>query len=226
MGRKLRLMQIAIPLFDNLTVLDAIGPYEVLSRVPGVEVVFVGAEARPYVSDNGMVRISADATLDDLPDPEMVCIPGGVGVLQELDGPIVAWARQAHATTTWTTSVCTGALVLGAAGVLEGLEATTHWMSLERLRSYGATPTGRRVVEQGRVITAAGVSAGLDMALVLAARLAGPTVAQAIQLALEYDPQPPFDSGSPAKASDAAIALTRATVAAREARTARTGATS
>jgi putative intracellular protease/amidase len=143
-------MQIAIPLFDDLTALDAIGPYEVLSRLPGAEVVFVGAEARPYVSDNGMLRMHADATLDAVPAPDIVCVPGGVGVRRELDGPIVPWVRAAHASSTWTTSVCTGSLLLGAAGVLNGLRATSHWLSLERLREYGASPTGERVVEQGR----------------------------------------------------------------------------
>ena len=213
-------MRIAIPLFDNITVLDAVGPYEILSRVPGVEVVFVGAESRPYASDNGMLRVSADATLEDVSGPDIVCVPGGVGVFQEIDGPLVPWIRRAHTTSTWTTSVCTGALLLGAAGVLRGLDATTHWMSLERLSAYGATPTGRRVVEQGRVITAAGVSAGLDMALTLAARIAGPDVAQAIQLSVEYDPQPPFDTGAPEKAPAAAIELARAAVARREERAA------
>lgn len=165
-------MQIAIPLFDDLTALDAIGPYEVLSRLPGAEVVFVGAEARPYVSDNGMLRMHADATLDAVPAPDIVCVPGGVGVRRELDGPIVPWVRAAHASSTWTTSVCTGSLLLGAAGVLNGLRATSHWLSLERLREYRASPTGERVVEQGRVITAAGVSSGIDMALVLVGRIA------------------------------------------------------
>ena len=213
-------MRIAIPLFDNITVLDAVGPYEILSRVPGAEVVFVGAEARPYASDNGMLRVNADATLEEVRDPDIICVPGGVGVLQEVDGPLVPWIGHAHATSTWTTSVCTGALLLGAAGVLRGLDATTHWMSLERLRAYGATPTSERVVEQGRVITAAGVSAGLDMALTLAARLAGADVAQAIQLSVEYDPQPPFDAGAPEKAPAVAIELARAAVARREERAA------
>ena len=213
-------MQIAIPLFDDITALDAIGPYEVLSRVPGAEVVFVGAEARPYVSDNGMLRLHADATLDGVPAPDILCVPGGVGARRELDGPIVPWIRSAHASSTWTTSVCTGSLLLGAAGVLDGLRATTHWLSLERLREYGATPTGERVVEQGRVITVAGVSSGIDMALLLAGRIAGDDVARAIQLAIEYDPQPPYDAGSPEKAPASAVALVREGVAAREARAA------
>lgn len=213
-------MRIAIPLFDDLTALDAIGPYEILSRLPGAQVTFVGAEARPYVTDNGMLRLHADATLGDVPAPDVLCVPGGVGVLHELEGPIVPWIREAHVSSTWTTSVCTGSLLLGAAGVLAGLRATTHWLSLERLREFGAEPTGERVVEQGRVVTAAGVSSGLDMALVLATRIAGPDVAQAIQLALEYDPEPPYDAGSPEKAPDAAVALVRASVGEREARAA------
>jgi putative intracellular protease/amidase len=190
-------VQIAIPLFDDLTALDAIGPYEVLSRLPGAEVVFVGAEARPYVSDNGMLRMHADATLDDVPAPDIVCVPGGVGVRRELDGPIVSWVRAAHASSRWTTSVCTGSLLLGAAGVLDGLEATSHWLDIDELERYGARPTSCRVVEQGKVVTAAGVSSGIDMGLVLAAKIAGNEVAQAIQLGIEYDPQPPFHAGSP-----------------------------
>ena len=218
-------MRIAIPLFDDLTALDAIGPYEVLSRLPGAQVVFVGAEARPYGTDNGMLRLHADAALDELPDPEILCVPGGVGVQREFGGPLIPWIRDAHATSTWTTSVCTGSLLLGAAGVLDGLRATSHWLSLERLPEFGATPTGERVVEQGRVVTAAGVSSGIDMALTLVARIAGPAVAQAIQLGIEYDPQPPFDAGAPEKAPAEAVALVREAVAQREARaTARVGA--
>jgi putative intracellular protease/amidase len=217
-------VRIAIPLFDDLTALDAIGPYEVLSRLPGAEVVFVGAEARPYVSDNGMLRMHADATLEDVPAPDILCVPGGVGVRRELDGPIVPWVRAAHAASTWTTSVCTGSLLLGAAGVLDGLRATSHWLSLERLREYGASPTAERVVEQGRIITAAGVSSGIDMALLLAGRIAGDDTARAIQLAIEYDPRPPYDAGAPDKASASAIALVREGVAAREARAAARGA--
>ena len=211
-------MQIAIPLFDDFTALDAVGPYEVLSRLPDTEVIFVGAEARTYVTDNGMLRVHADATLAEIPAPDILCVPGGVGVRRELDGPIVPWIRAAHRTSNWTTSVCTGSLLLGAAGVLDGLRATTHWLSLERLREHGASPTGERVVDQGRVITAAGVSSGIDMALVLAGRIAGDDVARAIQLVLEYDPQPPYDAGAPEKAPAAAVALVRGAVAAREAR--------
>jgi transcriptional regulator GlxA family with amidase domain len=194
-------MRIAILIFDKLTALDAVGPYEVLSRFPGAELTFVAKEAGPKRSDTGALAIHADASLDQLTDPDLLLIPGGEGNRPLLrDDEVLDWVREAHRGTTWTTSVCTGALVLGAAGILEGLEATTHWAFLERLRDYGATPVKRRVVEQGKVWTAAGVSAGLDMALTLAARDVGEEFAQSIQLGIEYDPSPPFDSGSPDKA--------------------------
>jgi transcriptional regulator GlxA family with amidase domain len=212
-------MNIAIPLFDDITVLDAVGPYEILSRVPGYEVIFVGAEKRAYSSDNGMLRINADATLDEVPSPDIVLVPGGYGVWPAMAGPIVPWIQRAHESSTWTTSVCTGALLLGAAGVLDGLTATTHWYWLERLRDYGAAPTGQRVVEQGKVVTAAGVSSGIDMALALVARMTNDEVAQAIQLSVEYDPQPPFDAGSPAKAPAEVVELVRAISGEREAAT-------
>jgi transcriptional regulator GlxA family with amidase domain len=213
-------MHIAIPLFDDLTVLDAIGPYEVLTRVPGARVTFVGTEVRAYSSDNKMLSLNSAATLDDVRNPDIICVPGGVGVTNELDGPLRNWVAAAHETSTWTTSVCTGALLLGAAGVLTGLRATTHWLNLERLREFGATPTGDRVVEQGKVVTAAGVSSGIDMALMLAGRIAGDDVAQAIQLSIEYDPEPPYDAGAPEKAPDAIVEMVRAAVAEREKRSA------
>jgi transcriptional regulator GlxA family with amidase domain len=194
-------MKVAILIFDRLTALDAIGPYEVLSRLPGAELTFVAKEAGPKRSDTGALEITADSALDELTDPDLLLIPGGEGNRPLLaDDEVLDWVRTAHEGTTWTTSVCTGALVLGAAGILDGLEATTHWAFLDRLREYGATPVKRRVVEQGRVITAAGVSAGIDMALTLAARDVGDEFAKAIQLGIEYDPQPPFDTGSPDKA--------------------------
>jgi len=148
-----------------------------------------------------MLALSADALLDDAPEPDVVVVPGGFGTRALMrDDAMLAWLRRIHASSRWTTSVCTGSLLLAAAGILEGLEATTHWLSLELLARYGAVPVSRRVVEQGNVITAAGVSSGIDMALLLAARIAGDEVAQAIQLGIEYDPEPPFDSGSVAKA--------------------------
>jgi putative intracellular protease/amidase len=196
-------MRIAITAFDRMTALDAIGPYEVLSRLPGATVTFVGAEAGPKRADTDMLSVHADVAYADLPDPDVILIGGGYGTRAMMhDQATLDWVRAAHATSQWTTSVCTGALVLGAAGILDGLEATTYWLERETLKSFGATPVIRRVVEQGKVITAAGVSAGIDMALVLVARIAGDAVAQAIQLGIEYDPQPPFDTGSPEKAPE------------------------
>ena len=195
-------MQIAIPIFDGLTALDAVGPYEVLARLPHTRVSFLAHSPGPKRTDNGSLALMADGALRDLPDPEVIVVPGGRGTRALAnDEELLGWLRAAHAGSQWTTSVCTGSLLLGAAGVLEGLEATTHWLELETLARYGASPVERRVVEQGKVITAAGVSSGIDMALLLAARIAGEEAAHAIQLSIEYDPEPPFDSGSVAKAS-------------------------
>jgi transcriptional regulator GlxA family with amidase domain len=211
-------MQIAIALFDRLTALDAVGPYEVLSRLPGATVAFVAAKPGVYRTDTLMLGLSADASLEELPEPDVVLVPGGIGTRALMhDERMLDWVRHAHEGSRYTTSVCTGALVLAAAGVLDGLEATTHWCVRESLAQYGARPVERRVVEQGKVITAAGVSAGIDMALVLADRIAGPEVAQAIQLGIEYDPQPPFDSGSPSKAPAAIVDLVRQVEAAEAA---------
>jgi transcriptional regulator GlxA family with amidase domain len=202
-------MEIAIPLFPRFTALDAIGPYEVLSRLPGARVRFLAAEAGPVRTDNGMLTLLAEAPFSEVPRPDIVMVPGGIGTrAAAFDETIVGWLRAAHETTQWTTSTCTGSLLLGVAGILEGLEATTHWAVLDMLERFGARPVRGRVVEQGKVITAAGVSAGIDMALTLAARIAGEEVAQAIQLGIEYDPQPPFDSGSVDKAPEHVRELT------------------
>jgi putative intracellular protease/amidase len=190
-------MQIAIPLFDRFTALDAVGPYEVLSRIPGARVEFVAAEPGAIRTDTRMLPILVEQTLEEVPEPDVILVPGGIGSRAAArDERLLDWVRTAHATSRYTTSVCTGALVLSAAGVLDGLEATTHWASLDKLER----PVEKRVVEQGKVVTAAGVSAGIDMALLLASRIAGDVVAQAIQLGIEYDPEPPFDTGSPRKA--------------------------
>src|SRR4051794_16080145 len=210
-------MQIAIPLFDRFTALDAVGPYEVLSRLPGARVDFVAAEPGIYETDTRMLRLDVKLSYADAPRPDILVVPGGVGSRKLMrHEPTLDWVRSVHEHTRFTTSVCTGALVLGAAGLLDGLEATTHGMSRPLLAELGATAVGRRVVEQGKIITAAGVSAGIDMALVLADRLAGPEVAQAIQLGIEYDPQPPFDAGSPEKAPEQIVELVRAVERAEE----------
>lgn len=203
-------LRIAILIFDRLTALDAIGPYEVLSRLPGSEVVFVAKEPGLKRTDTGRLGLNADAAIADVRDPAIVLVPGGEGNRPlMLDDEVLDWLRGAHETSTWTTSVCTGALVLGAAGILDGKRATTHWAYLDRLRELGAEPVGERVVEDGKIITGAGVSAGLDMALTLASRVSGEAVAQAIQLGIEYDPKPPFDTGSPDKAPPDLVELIR-----------------
>jgi putative intracellular protease/amidase len=203
-------MNIAIPIFDELTALDAVGPYEVLQRLPGATVHFVAAEPGPKRTETGMLALVADRALDALPDPEVVVVPGGFGTRALMhDETMLGWLRAAHRTSQWTTSVCTGSLLLAAAGILDGLEATTHWLALELLERYGARPVSRRVVRQGKVITAAGVSSGIDMALTLAAEIASPEVAQAIQLGIEYDPQPPFSAGSTRTAPPEIVQLVR-----------------
>ena len=194
-------MKTSILIFDGITALDAVGPYEVLSRPPGWEVEFV-AKARGEVRANsGALGLSADRSLDEIERTDVLLVPGGKGNRPLLeDEEVLGWVRRLDQQSTWTTSVCTGSLVLGAAGLLQGRRATGHWLHLEKLRDYGAEPVRERWVEDGKLLTAAGVSAGIDMALHLVAREAGPEMAQAIQLGIEYDPQPPFDAGSPEKA--------------------------
>jgi putative intracellular protease/amidase len=209
-------MRIAIPLFDGFTALDAVGPYEVLSRLPGAEVVFLAAQAGPKSTDTRMLTLLASSTLVALPDPEVLVVPGGPGTRALLENrPLLDWLRSAHERSTWTTSVCTGSLLLAAAGLLRGRRATSHWLELETLRRFGAEPVAQRVVRDGKLLTAAGVSAGIDMGLQLAALIAGEQVAMAIQLAIEYDPQPPFDSGSPRSAPAEVSASVRAAAASR-----------
>jgi putative intracellular protease/amidase len=211
-------MRIVIPLFDQFTALDAVGPYQVLSEIPGAEVVFAAAQRGPVRSDTGMLAIVADASLREVDTCEVLVVPGGPGARgAATDETLLGWVRQVHTTTQWTTSVCTGALVLAAAGLLQGLEATTHWAAVDELEAFGARYTARRVVPEGKIVTAAGVSAGIDMALTLAARIAGNQVAEAIQLAIEYDPQPPFDHGSVAKSKPETLALSRSLLTKRAA---------
>lgn len=198
---------IAVLLFDGVTALDAVGPYEVLRFMPDARVHFVASSPGPKHSA-GALQLVADVAMEDMANPYAVVVPGGPGVPAMRDDPsVLAWLRGAHATSRWTTSVCTGALILAAAGILEGIEATTHWRALDELAAFGARPLGERVVVRDRVITAGGVSAGIDMALRMVALDAGRDVAQAIQLLLEYDPQPPFDAGSPAKAPAHVMAM-------------------
>jgi transcriptional regulator GlxA family with amidase domain len=188
-------------LFEGITALDIVGPYEVLQRLPEANVKFVAKAAGEVRTDNKFLALVADYALAEVTSAHVLVIPGGFATRAlEGDTALLEWIRAVDATTTWTTSVCTGSLLLAAAGLLDGKEATTHWASLDRLKEYGAIPTGRRVVEQGKIITAAGVSSGIDMGLTLVARIAGDEYAQGVQLGIEYDPQPPFDSGSLEKA--------------------------
>ncbi|MGO8767598.1 MAG: DJ-1/PfpI family protein [Mycobacterium sp.] len=209
-------MRITIPLFDQFTGLDAVGPYEVLCKIPGAEVVFAAAERGPVRSDTGTLAIVADASLQEIDSCEVLVVPGGPGSRKmTTDETLIGWVRQIHPATQWTTSVCTGSLVLAAAGLLQGLKATTHWAAVDELEAFGAHYTSRRVVTEGKIVTAAGVSAGIDMALTLAARIAGDQVAEAIQLMIEYDPQPPFDSGSVAKSKPETVTILRSLLAKR-----------
>ncbi|MBZ3905183.1 DJ-1/PfpI family protein [Streptomyces griseiscabiei] len=194
-------MQIAIVLFDRFTALDAVGPYEMLVRLPDADLVFVAEEAGPVRSDTGSLAITADRTLAEVRAPDVVVVPGGPGQLDQMENEtLLDWLRTADRTSVWTTSVCTGSLLLAAAGLLEGRRATTHWLGLDHLQRFGAEPTGERVVIDGKYVTAAGVSSGIDMGLTLVGRIAGDEHAQAVQLLTEYDPQPPYDAGAPHKA--------------------------
>ncbi|MGW4052298.1 DJ-1/PfpI family protein [Streptomyces sp. NPDC004779] len=203
-------MQIAVLLFEGFTSLDAVGPYEILARLPGAETVFVAKETGPVRNDQGSLALSADKTLADVPHPDIVLVPGGPETRQAAHDPeIQRWLRTADATSTWTTSVCTGSLLLAAAGLLDGRRATTHWLAYEELRALGVEPTGERVVLDGKYVTAAGVSSGIDMALHLFGRIAGDEAAMTVQLLTEYDPQPPYDAGSPLKAPAELVARWR-----------------
>jgi transcriptional regulator GlxA family with amidase domain len=201
-------LQVAIVLFDRFTALDAVGPYEVLQRIPTLDITFVGTKRGEVRTDNGMLGVSVDATLDDMTEPDVVVFPGGVGTRAVAqDENVLSWVRHAHESTLFTTSVCTGSLVLAAAGLLQGLSATTHWATYRELERLGALPTPQRVIEHldQRIISAAGVSSGIDMALRLVELLYDATGAKAAQLMIEYDPQPPFDCGSREKADDVVL---------------------
>lgn len=189
-------------LFDNVVITEALGPYEVLHRIPGMDIVFVGQERGTVKERRGVLSLSVDATLEDVPRPDVLVVPGGLGEYELLDNDhVLSWVRRVHRTTLWTTSVGLGSLLLAKAGVLDGIEAATHWAFQDQLAALGAIPVHQRVVERDKIITAAGGTAAFDMALTLAERLSDPVTAAAVQLWIEYDPQPPFDSGSLAKAT-------------------------
>ncbi|MET9467844.1 DJ-1/PfpI family protein [Streptomyces sp. NPDC006544] len=203
-------MQIAVLLYDGFTALDAIGPFDTLGRLQGAEIVFVSERPGPVRTDNGSLALVADKGLDEVTRPDVVIVPGGPASDAEMKNPVVLdWLRTVDATTTWTTSVCTGSTLLAAAGLLEGRRATSHWLYMDRLPPFGVEPTGERVVFDGKYVTAAGVSSGIDMGLALLGRIAGDEYAQTVQLMTEYDPQPPYDAGSPDKAPAEIVARLR-----------------
>ena len=201
-------MQIAMVLYPQFTALDIVGPFQTLADLPGADVVFVAEERGAVVDHTGRLALVATATFAEVTTPDVIVVPGGFADPGAgPDHPVARWIRAVHPTTTWTTSVCTGAIFLALAGVLDGVDATTHWGAYERLRALGARPTEERVVERGKVITGAGVSAGIDMGLTLVSRLFDDEVAKSVQLAIEYDPQPPFDAGAPSKVSPELLAF-------------------
>jgi len=194
-------MQVAYLLYDRFTALDITGPHDVLNSVPDVESIFVAETAGPLRNESDTLSLVADASLDEVPDPAVLVVPGGYGTRALLEHrPVLDWIRTAHETSEYTTSVCTGTLLLAAAGLLDDTPATTHFLARELLGELGAKPVSDRVVEEGRILTAAGVSSGIDMALRLVQLKYGDEIAQAVQLGIEYDPQPPLDAGSPDKA--------------------------
>ena len=210
-------MQVAYLLYDRFTALDITGPHEVLNSVPGTESIFVAETAGPVRNESDTLSLVADASLAEIPSPDIVVVPGGFGTRALLEHePVLGWLRSAHETTSWTTSVCTGSLLLAAAGLLDGKPATTHWLARDLLAELGAVPVTDRVVREGKIVTAAGVSAGIDMALQLVQLMHGDEVAQAVQLGIEYDPDPPLDAGSPDKAPQPIVDVVRAAFEAQD----------
>ncbi|MGZ5332434.1 MAG: DJ-1/PfpI family protein [Solirubrobacterales bacterium] len=210
-------MQVAYLLYDRFTALDIIGPHDVLNCVPGTESVFVAETAGPVRNESDTLSLVADRSIDEVTSPDIVVVPGGFGNRTLLEHePLHAWIREVHETSTWTTSVCTGSLLLAAAGLLDGAPATTHWLARDLLAELGAEPVPDRVVQHGKIVTAAGVSSGIDMALRLVQLMHGDEVAQAVQLGIEYDPEPPLDAGSPEKAPAPIVELVTAAFEARE----------
>ncbi|MGV0644563.1 DJ-1/PfpI family protein [Mycolicibacterium sp. XJ879] len=205
-------MQIAIMVYPGYTALDFIGPYEVLRNLPDTEVRFVWHEPGPIAADSGVLLIGATHSFDETPAPDLVLVPGGGATFEHArDEKVLDWVRRVHETSTWTTSVCSGSVILAAAGLLEGRRATSHWMALQTLKAFGVEPVGdQRIVREGKIVTAAGVSAGIDLAMWLCGQIGGEAKAKAVQLVIEYDPQPPFDSGHTSKASVATKAAATA----------------
>ena len=209
-----RPLEIAVYLYPGMTAFDAVCPYDILSSgIPNSNVRFVAKERGPVRMDSRMLSLHADYAIGEINSADVLLVPGGGATPAQMqDQEVLAWVRRIHEKSKWTTSVCTGSLILAAAGLLKGIEATTHWAVLDNLAMFGAKPARRRVVKQGKIITAAGVSAGIDMALSLVAMECGEEQAKAVQLTIEYDPQPPFDSGSVEKASPEMVKKVKASL--------------
>jgi transcriptional regulator GlxA family with amidase domain len=204
-------MLIAIPLFDRFTALDAVGPFQVLVGVPDATTIFVSERPGDVTDESRVLTLRAEAGYADVPHPDVIVVPGGPGQARQMDGSALRdWLIAADPTTTWTTSVCTGSLILAGAGLLDGRPATTNWLAMDELARLGAKPRHERYVFDGKYATAAGVSAGIDMALALAGRIGGDELSQRLQLGIEYDPRPPHNAGSPATAPAGIVAALRA----------------
>lgn len=205
-------MQIAVVLYPGFTALDFIGPYEVLRNLPDTEVRFLWHEPGPITADSGVLVVGATHSFAETPSPDLILIPGGMTTFEHArDEKLLDWVRRAHESTTWTASVCSGSVILAAAGLLDGKRATSHWAAVPLLKTFGVTPVGdERIVQEGKIVTCAGVSAGIDLGVWLTGQIAGEAKAKAIQLVIEYDPQPPFDSGHVSKASTATKAAATA----------------
>jgi transcriptional regulator GlxA family with amidase domain len=200
-------VKIAYVVYPDFTALDLVGPYEVISRWPDAEVHFLASSLEPVRCDVGLTVIPTD-TPESLPDPDVIVVPGSGNPVPVLDDQVlIEWLRAAAPDCQWTASVCTGAGLFAAAGLLEGKKTTTHWAFRDNLRAMGVEVVGDRVVWQGNHISGAGVSAGIDMALALTERVHGRKLAESLQLTIEYDPQPPFDSGAPPKADASTLRL-------------------
>ncbi|KAG6546425.1 hypothetical protein Mapa_011973 [Marchantia paleacea] len=205
-----RKLVIAIPIFNGIMALDAIGPFDCVEHLSNVDVVFVSHKPGPYKASYGALSLNATASFDDVPSPDIIIVPGGSGTRLLLDDePLLNWIRKAHETTLYTTSVCTGSLLVAAAGLLKGVTTSSHWDVFTLLETYGAKPTSKRFVQEGKILTAAGVSSGIDMGLFLVSLLSDQRTAKAVQLFIEYDPQPPFDCGSVSKATPELVAMAR-----------------
>ena len=204
-------MEIIIYIYNGLTALDAIGPYEVLSRLPKAKVKFVGEQKGVIVTDTHFLKLVAEYDITEISHADILLIPGStVGFIREAKKkPVLSWIKALHEKTTWTTTVCSGSIILAAAGLLKGLEATSHWGAIHLLKQYGVEPVAKRFIQEGKIITAQGVSAGIDMALYLVSQMLGTEKAKAYQLAIEYFPEPPFESGTAETADSKTLAIAK-----------------